>query len=376
MTLLRDVKNKNMFPPLVSVLLDFLRFGLALTVLLSHVTQRPFQSGWPDLTNWGTAAVGSFFVLSGLVIRALESRGIPSVQDFCAERAARLLSVTLIAIASTCLCDFISYRAAPDFYLSNWGQYLNHPLGRLIANVVMVNEPWKWRIHPFSNSPFWSIGYEFAFYLIWGFTQYARGRAKWLALAVALLNGPEVVAMMLFWYLGVQVFDIAVAPAERTRTLGSRIAIVACPAVAVISFALVVAFNARLYGPGGLFNLLSIGRMNFFDMGGAVATYLVLLPTLFLLVRAKPRLYPRKLVHVSRFIGEMTFPLYLLHFPLLVLARSLRLYDADSSAQRVALMLVIIVVSAVVVPLAERLKRALRSALRNGFARLPPLSPA
>jgi peptidoglycan/LPS O-acetylase OafA/YrhL len=382
-------------PLSASVFLDALRFFLALAVLISHATQVNFQSGWPSLTRWGFFAVGSFFVLSGFVIRALDRRndsaGYP-LREFGAERASRLLSVSIIALAVTTACDLLSYRLAPDFYLGNWGGSFNHPVMRILLNLTCLSQVWGKDISPFSNTPFWSISYEAAFYALWATLRYVQTyrRSYWLPLIPAAIYGPFIVGKMLFWLLGISLYDSSlrtrVSPTPGTsagtaaRASGDRFAtygaalIVGAGAVAVllllspaarahqtVGAALAAITDLRHAGPGYIVGL------------GAVTTYLLLLPVLSLLsaLDRHARIPPR-IVSAFRFLGELTFPLYLLHYPLLVLARAAGTYDPQSALQKIAMMLVIIAIAALTVRPAATLKRGLRKAFKKALGVSPP----
>jgi peptidoglycan/LPS O-acetylase OafA/YrhL len=106
--------------------------------------------------------------------------------------------------------------------------------------------------------------------------------------------------------------------------------------------------------------------VNFDVMIGATATYVLLFPILLLATRNSHRTsVPSRAVSVTRFLGEVTFPLYLVHFPLLVLARSLHLYNPESFIQKILVALVIVAVAAAIVPLGTAVKRQLRAAFKT-----------
>lgn len=360
-----------MFSPATSVLLDLFRLSLALTVLLGHFITPPiFQPMGPYLFDYGTASVGAFFVLSGLVIRGLEHRGPVSLRGFAAERASRLLSVSLIALAVTCVADFISYHAAPAFYDSVFQYTLNHYALRVIANCALFAGPWGMRIDPFSDGVFWSLSFEAAFYAIYGLWQYGKTPAtRWAAAALALACGPQIMLMMIFWLLGVQLYDTAIS-GRATKPWGWIL-----PGAAVgLTFLFWlhhkdISTGERLLNHtlpmGGSIKQLKIPadardfRASYYDMAGALLTYVGLLALLPVLKRAP--LKPGRWVKIARFAGETTYPLYLLHYPLLMLAASLAMYDRNSLPQKVALVLAIVVLSALVVRPAERFKRYLRA---------------
>ena len=110
---------------------------------------------------------------------------------------------------------------------------------------------------------------------------------------------------------------------------------------------------------------LHAGRVSFSVMIGAVVTYIVLLPILLGAQRVTAVGISPQVVQVARFAGETTFPLYLMHFPLLVLARSLHIYEPASALQRLAVMLGIVSISAFCVPVTSILKYRLRIGFRR-----------
>ena len=109
------------------------------------------------------------------------------------------------ALLVTILADRIGLALQPDFYAGG----LTTPdyfWVRLAASLLFVNELWLVSIMPFSNSPYWSLCYEMAYYLlfsIWCFG--GRRRWPWLAVA-ALVIGPKILLLAPIWVLGVVVY--------------------------------------------------------------------------------------------------------------------------------------------------------------------------
>jgi peptidoglycan/LPS O-acetylase OafA/YrhL len=231
--------------PAVSVSLDLMRFSLATIVVLGHLTQPAFQNAWPNLTGVAVASVGGFFVLSGYTIRSFTpSAAAFDVRRFFVDRATRLLSLTLIALVATLALDAYSSAVAPAWYGRNWGAHADHPVLRIAANALLVNEVWGIDVSPLSNSPFWSLGYEAGFYAIWGALLFCRrtGRALVIPVAVALLYGPDVIAMLPFWLAGVLIHDwFATSPFA--RKLGD-----ATFPLYLLHFPLLVAIGATVQG--------------------------------------------------------------------------------------------------------------------------------
>src|SRR5262249_47177139 len=145
--------------PAISLLLDLTRFALALVVAGTHLTLAAFQDRLPDLRSFALIAVGGFFLLSGYTIRYItqRTRDAAGVRRYLVERAARLLSVSLPALAFTAACDACAVAVAPAWYASYFGQNADRPWLRLAINAVLFSQPYGHDISPLSNDPFWSL---------------------------------------------------------------------------------------------------------------------------------------------------------------------------------------------------------------------------
>jgi peptidoglycan/LPS O-acetylase OafA/YrhL len=355
--------------PAVSVSLDLLRFALAVIVVVAHLTQRFFQNEWPDVTSIGMIAVGGFFVMSGYTIRSFT----PSVAEFdgrrfCVDRVSRLLSVTLLALVATLALDTYSSIAAPGWYNHNWGAQADHPVIRIATNVLLLNQVWGVDMSPLSNSPFWSLGYEAGFYAIWGALLFCRhtGRTLLIPLAVALLYGPNVIAMLPFWLAGVLIHDRFATPPSRR---GAIIAI----CVSVVG-ALVVAVSYRQMSPvlnhglDAIFQLIGCPRrVQPSLMCGSLLFMFALVALFAALVLAGPRVHPgTRFVAFARTLGDATFPLYLLHFPVLVAIGAARDGQPLSTAGMLVALVALIALAFAVAPLGNRLKDAMRALAKRG----------
>ncbi|MFC0697544.1 acyltransferase family protein [Paraburkholderia humisilvae] len=360
--------------PAVSVSLDLLRFALAVIVAIVHLTQRYFQNAWPDLTSVGIVAVGGFFVLSGYTIRSFS----PSVAEFDArrffiDRATRLLSVTLLALVATLALDTYSSTVAPAWYNHNWGAQADHPVLRIAANVLLLNQVWSLDVSPLSNSPFWSLCYEAGFYAIWGALLFCRrtGRTLLIPIAVALLYGPNVIVMLPFWLTGVLIHDRFVTPPSRRGAIVALlVSLMAALAIAASYKRMSPALNRGL---DAIF--LPIGCPHHVQatlIGGCLLFVCVLVALFAALALAGPRLHPgARLVAFARKLGDATFPLYLLHFPLLVAIGATRQGQPLSTAGKLIVLVVLIALAFAVVPLGHRLKNAMRALAKRDATTAP-----
>lgn len=361
------------------MLLDLIRLVLSLTVATGHWTQSFFQDSWPDLTRCGVMAVGVFFVLSGFTIRMI----YPGPEDFsfasyAAERWSRILSVAIPALLLTVVLDTVSWRANPSYYLGNWPGLLNHPLRQVLINLLGVSEVWGQDITPLSNSPFWSIGYELGFYLVYGL--WLSGR-KLLAVGSLLLLGPQTALLLPLWLLGVVVYDVCCArppagPLRHGALIASLLAV-----GALLSAAAVAVFGERARTAFAAASGLNLHRVPLALILGALTFFAVFIIGALLSNQLAVRPSAKSMA-VVRWFGNLTFPIYLFHFPMFVFLGALHLYDRLSALQRILAFLIVLTLVAVMAPATDYLKVWLRSALLRVFgsaARLrhaPPLESA
>lgn len=363
--------------------LDLLRFLLALMVVIGHLTQPIFQDAWPNMTEHAVFAVGGFFVLSGYTIRALSLR-TPGFQAgaFMSERLSRLLSVSVPALMLTIAADALSAWLAPDFYRAHFGDQLDSPLIRIGANLLLISQLHSNDLSPFSNSPFWSLSYEAGFYAIWACLMHwrrAQGSVLWL-LGALVFFGVHIAVMLPFWLAGTLLFDISRATVRRRMVwsglvLGLALLMGLCLAS---SWCQAHGFNLDALSALGkraidaIFRRVGVPpvRVSLVIMLAALCTAALLIPGLLagdLLTRRYA--VPPGVTHFARKLGALTFPLYLLHFPLLVLARAAQIYDPRSDAQKIMLLLALVAVAAIYEPVGERCKQWLRAQFRLMLAR-------
>lgn len=192
-----------------SIYLDLLRFTAAVCVFLAHC--RRFVD--PDLSkllaSHSSEAVAVFFVLSGFMIRQVTKTRETSALSYAISRLARLSSVVLPAIAVTLIADRLGLLINPGYYtgLEFWNGPAN--IQEVIVSAFFLNEVWGQHGVMGTNEPFWSLGYEVPYYLLFA-TLYLPG---WISRIVAaglwaVFYGPFVAAYALLWFLGVVLNDL------------------------------------------------------------------------------------------------------------------------------------------------------------------------
>lgn len=372
-------------PGYLSIFLDVIRCGLALVVVIGHSTQSFFQTAFPDLTVYAVYAVGGFFVLSGFTIRMLSPHAANfDLKPYMVDRVSRLWSVAIPALVLTVVCDGLAWSLNPEYYLTNWwgadGSIFKSAI-KILLNVLLVAQSWGMNLAPLSNSPFWSLSYEFGFYVFYGcWLGFSQSRLRIpITLGLALLFGPHIVLMMFFWLLGVILYEYYQRlPLHRIKILYAHL--VAQTGFLMLTILVFANENARegiskIVGPfiDGLF--FTISDVVNHDIGSArIDLWLIIGCLLFVpffawvLVVARTleglkRDAPGGAVKFGRKLGEFTFPLYLFHFPLLVVAGASGLLDPESVYTSPILVVLVFCIVMPLVPATDKIKRHFRVAL-------------
>jgi peptidoglycan/LPS O-acetylase OafA/YrhL len=196
----------------LSLYLDLLRVLAALQVAVFHLGWfEPVGFGAHVWNRWGHEAVVIFFVLSGFVIRHAVSTKDHTFTYYAASRLSRLYAVVIPCIVLTLLFDAVGQRLTPELY-RNAGIDDTAALYtvRLLFSLFMLNESWL-SVGLGSNAPYWSVCYEFWYYVLFGVYFYSAGWQRIAILAgILLVAGPHVLLLLPIWILGTLIYSAQV----------------------------------------------------------------------------------------------------------------------------------------------------------------------
>lgn len=190
----------------LSIYLDFLRFLAAIIVVLSHFPSprlRDERWVWLRELNLGSDAVIIFFVLSGFVIAHSTYQNRGTVWLFAFNRMTRLVSVALPALLVGFMLDEVGREINPSAY-EGW-IYNPMPFWEVLLRGMTFSVEWG-ALHSRlgSNGPYWSLSYEFAYYVIFAIATYCTGARRILLLLLCgWIVGLNVLLLLPAWMIGV-----------------------------------------------------------------------------------------------------------------------------------------------------------------------------
>lgn len=296
-----------------SIVLDSLRILAALTVLIYHIYAHWFilQTVDNGLDKAAHTAVIVFFVLSGFVISYTTERNNRGGFQYMQARFSRLYSIVLPALLITAVCEYL-VKVNDSTLFSTFTRGTSWP--RYLMSGLFLNEIWFFSSAPPMNSPLWSLSYEFWYYVIFGFWFYWRKsfNVKSLILPVlsCLLAGPKILLMMPCWLVGYIAYKL---PKPNYTKSKSNLIVFLCFFLAILFVGYISPLPYKMGKPPLVFaSQFFTDWITAFFIGFA----------LWILPLEYKHKQQSKWVSLIRAAADLTFPLYVLHNPLLIL------YDA------------------------------------------------
>lgn len=307
-----SAKPKNLAGS-TSVFLDLLRLTCALLVFFVHARAIWFPEREADRisSDLSHGAVVIFFVLSGFVIAHTTISNNRGPRQYAVARLSRLYSIFFPAIVLSIICSLLISRIDPLLFsrYNRGGAFFRYTL-----SLFYSNEIWFLSAAPLINGPIWSLSYEFWYYLIFGVVFYKTpGWKGWLLAAVAcLVAGPKILLMMFMWLAGWLVYQL---PSPRMKSEYGWVALVVCFVLAIVVMLTMPAIPFTSYNSPFTWAWKFISDW--------VASIFVALGLWFLpknhdtsasAAQASGAIY--------RKMADLTFPIYVMHMPILILTKA------------------------------------------------------
>jgi peptidoglycan/LPS O-acetylase OafA/YrhL len=327
-----------------SLVLDLLRLSSALVVLLFHayLIWLPSTNSYADIPpKLAHMAVILFFVLSGFVIALTTTNNNRGGLQYAQARFSRLYSVVLPALLITAIVQYI----IGIVNISALSEYLRGPsFPRYIISALFLNEIWFFSAAPALNQPIWSLGFEFWYYVIFGLWFFRHGndwKSLILLLLACLVAGPKILLMMPVWLIGYAAYRLPRWQLGNYRWI-------------FIFFAFIILVTSLLTLPPypfkiGIKPLFFAGQfLTDWCLGLLVGIIFWLLPVL-----NKP-VKPLSFVTQFRKVADLTFSIYLIQSPLLILCKTMFNFHMGDIIQFVEVCIIVTIGTSMIGLILER----------------------
>lgn len=352
----------------MSLWLDLVRALAALAVVVGHAAQINVYTGWfPFSMFFQKNAVVVFFELSGMVIAASVDRERRTLGDFAVARISRIMPVALAAIAvSLAVAALGAAQPGPPLFVEDlrWADP-----GETLLALLFLSQSYTSGFPP--NAPYWSLCYEVWFYALFAATTYLKGPARgvWLLL-LSGIAGPNILLLLPVWLVGVAVVRI---PAARRVPQG--------PSIGLLALALAALFVAPRFATQGFILLREVTP---WQLGSSLYALTDLLLALALAggfaglrtLAARGLVVPARAERAIRWGANMSFSLYLLHWPLLKLTHLAGLSAGDNPFVFTAIIAGVIIVSGAFATVTEHKRYVVRDWIERVGRRRTVAAPA
>jgi peptidoglycan/LPS O-acetylase OafA/YrhL len=249
--------------------------------------------------------------LSGYVIAHVLATRERSPLEYSASRFARLYSVVVPALllaAATNYLEAMKYPNAFQSFASNSG---TAAVFYYLGTALFMNSFWLWPDLSPPNTPLWSLSFEASYYLGIALFVFATGRIRFLSLVLlCAVAGPTMVLLAPTWLLGYGAYHLS----QRRRLNAGSAIILWLGSTILLSLCFLIEMHFRQH--------LSFLRMPDQSLGELLASYAAAMCFAVNMLafnafsdRAEPLFLP--FAGLIRWLGSMTFALYLFHQPLL-----------------------------------------------------------
>lgn len=320
-------------PANLSLYLDAIRVLAAVVVFMGHFSQQWLGGGlfWQTQV-YGHTAVIVFFVLSGYVVSFAAETREGTLRSYATARLSRILSVSIPALAISAALLLVGTAIDPAHYaeLEKRGQSFTQTslVGQFLAGLFFVDESWGVHIRVLGNTPYWSLAYEFWYYVIFGSITFLRGRQRLISATVAcLIAGPKILLMAPIWMAG--------AAAWRWRNkipdgMAWPLAIGSAVLFALLAGDFSRQQSIAFHDVWWPMEFRSTDHL----IGLTVALHIAAIGAI---AKRQSPIHP-KLAQAIKSVSVYTFSIYLLHYPLLVFLGAILPGQPDAIVRRTGLL--------------------------------------
>jgi len=320
-----------------SAYLDFLRVIAAFGVVLVHANLSWFSNGLFLPEQLGHKLVMIFFVLSGYLIAFTVHEKNKGAKRYLVDRLSRLYSVVLPALVFTYVLDSIGKYFHPGFYIIQLAP--DHQIIRFFLNATFLSQIWGLSTKPSSNGPFWSISYEFWYYMLFWAYCYLKGKKRYIGLIIiCLITGIKILILFPVWVFGVIAYRLSVKFRVAPK-FGLMLFVISLVLIVVLTF---------LWDFSVFSKVFVFGRPPLFFSSRFVFDWIygfVIAINLFAVSHLRQKVViPALVINSIKNLSAMTFSLYLYHLPLLIFIAAFIDFNKSSYIQIIPLLVAVILI--------------------------------
>jgi peptidoglycan/LPS O-acetylase OafA/YrhL len=294
--------------------------------------------------------------MSRYVIGFVTSEKEKNLTDYAIARISRLWSIVIPALLLTAICDYIGLQVNPNLYLnSTWPYPEGSQFLHYFLSFFLVQNFWDLDLNPGINGPFWSLTYEWIYYILFGIFYFFKSNVKWIFIVgIALISGPSIILLFPVWLLGYALFKwkayksraFEFSYVKAFLSLFALLMIIFIgPEIRLIQLSIIWMSRASLLG-------------DYFD-AILFVSHLYFSPHLIHII--KPLLFQYK--KIIRWSASLTFALYLFHRPIIQLFSALYEGEQSNLVYRLGMVIVTFLIIATIGRWCELKKIVLKSLL-------------
>lgn len=346
-----------------SIYLDALRLTAAFFVFLAHSRNFLVPGLFRIAGTFGHEAVAVFFVLSGFVIAFVQTEKENDAVSYVVARFARIYPVALLAILVTLIADAIGMHFAFGQYRQLDAQfhfYHEPDWPALLAYLSFTNEIWFNHAVVGTAEPYWSLGFEVWYYVLFGIHAFVSRRLRSLVLAAtAIFCGVKIVLYFPLWLLG------CVTYRALTRLRMARSTAVSLFVLSGISLMVFVFYGRRVILPASMYHLWPVSQeirnvVFYYGIGVLVAANIVA----FHFATEGRNFWGARTGGAIRWAAGASFTLYLMHQPLEVMVTSLFPVVRTNNLYGLVAMVAVLLAIVLLAEVGERRKRVVATHVR------------
>lgn len=341
-----------MIDKIKSFYLDFIRLIASLYVFIYHIGTEEINgieifsnSSFKYIWNFqGLSAhyfVIVFFVLSGFLITMSVSKPGITIKGFFIARLGRLYSVIIPSL----IFSFAVYLGLIFMNVYTVEEIVNnkHLFLRFIINLTFLSQSFNFFSVPPINAPFWSISYEFMYYVIIAVVFLIKGWKKYVfIIIVSIIAGLKILLLLPCWLLGSILFYVV----KEKKFLSNSISILI---FILTSFLFIMIVRGDIIMP---FQMIPSSTNNFFGIrlfhsNNYIADYffgLLFALNMYsffglsgLFLKFQKSFFFKSIDKNISILSNCSFTLYLFHMPLLFLFSSFEFYDKTNFYHQIIL---------------------------------------